>query len=128
MPWLFVLVMTPNGIEHHIVFVVSPGDLLTNLDMRPLRHVIGSLANIMQQAGPPGQVGIHPELSRHHTGQEGGLFDVLQDILRVARPVLQTPEQLDDLGVQIVYPDLKGGGFPRRLSGPPRRRQSCATR
>ena len=83
--------MTANGVEHHIRLIVALGNFLTDLHMRALRRSICRFANIVQQAGTASHTLIRTEFRSHHTSQKRRFLHVLQDILRVARAIPQTP-------------------------------------
>src|SRR5215211_113215 len=55
--------------------------------------VVYSLADVVQQRGPAGDLDVGAELLGHHAAQVGNLDRVRQHVLAVRSPVLQRPEE-----------------------------------
>jgi hypothetical protein len=60
-----------------------------------------------------GDLDVGADLGRDDRGESARLDDVVEDVLSVARPVLEPPEQLDDLGRQSRDARLVGGLLAR---------------
>ena len=74
--------------------------------MAALDLVVERLADVMQQTGTAGQRDIHAHLACQQTGQPGHLHAVGQRILTKAGAVLQTANELDEVGVQAMDAQL----------------------
>src|SRR5690606_7535464 len=62
--------------------------------------------DVVQEAHPLGERHVQPHLRRHQPCQDRDLLRVLQLVLAVRCPKLQTPQHLHDLGVHAVDPEL----------------------
>ncbi len=71
--------------------------------------MVNSLAQVVQQTGPFGLFDVDAQFCRHDTAQEGHLQRVLVDVLGVGGAVFEATDQLEDLGMDTVNPQVKGG-------------------
>ena len=76
-----------------------------------MRH---GLADVVQERAALGDGRIEPELRGQRRGDVRRFHQMLQHVLTVARPVLESAEELDHLGVDVRDPDLRH----RVLTGP----------
>jgi hypothetical protein len=74
--------------------------------VRALDLVCQGLADIVQERGAAGLLFVEPEFGRHRAAQERRLQRMHQHVLRVAVPVLQHPQQLDQFRMDAVDADL----------------------
>ena len=79
--------------------------------MRTLHLVVDGLADIVQQACALGGVNIRAQLGGHHARKVRDLDRVLQNVLAVARAVVQAAEHLHKLGVQAADAGLQHGAL-----------------
>jgi hypothetical protein len=82
--------------------------------VRALEIAVDGLADVVQERGAGGHVGVEPELLRHDAGQERDFLRVVQDVLAVAGAELEAPHQPQHLGMEIVEPELEGGRLALR--------------
>src|SRR5262249_14888749 len=110
--WLVVAVMALHGVDDLVRLPQLAQHLPPQLEVRSLHLAVDRLADVVEQARALGDLGVGTEL-RGHVGREpGDLLGVLEHVLSVGRPVLQTPEQLDELGMEIRDRKLARGRFP----------------
>ena len=75
------------------------------------------LADVVEEAGALGHVGVEPDLARDQRREERRLDRVVEHVLVVGEPVPELAEQLDDLRVEAVDVELGDGvlaGLGRR--------------
>ena len=77
--------------------------------VRPLDLVVDGLADVVEQAAHLGDLDVGSDLGRDDRRQAARLDDVVEDVLAVARPVLEPAEELDDLGRQAGHAGVVGG-------------------
>ena len=91
------------------VFAVLLADVDADLDVTALNLVVERLADIMQQTGTAGQLDIDTQLAGHQASQPGHFQRMAQHILAEAGAVLQTANELDQVGMQAVNAQLHNG-------------------
>ena len=69
------------------------------------------LADIMQKGRPLDQLHIHLEFRGHNAGNKSGLTRMGKIVLPVACAIFQTPQQGDQLRVNILKTDIKDNLF-----------------
>ena len=107
---MHVVVVAESGVHHLRALRRSRlSEVGADLGVAALDLVVGGLADVVQQAAPPGQVAVQADLFGHHAGQKRHLDRVPQHVLAVAGAELQPAEQLDDLLVQARHVGLLGG-------------------
>jgi len=94
-------VVRGDGLDDPVGLAVLLGQLDAELGVGALDVPVDGLADVMEQAGAQGDVGVEPDLAGHHGRQHGHFLGVLQDVLAVARPVLELAQELDELGVDV---------------------------
>ncbi len=94
------------------MLVVAPRHVHADLGVAPLHLVGQGLADVVQQARPPGQSHVRTHLRGQLPRQEGHLHGVLEDVLAVGSPELQPPQKLDQVRVQAVHPGFQGRPLP----------------
>ncbi len=114
---LAVPVMGQDRIDHLRRFAVLLGKIAADGRMRPLHFVVYGLAQVMQEACAPRELLVHAQLRRHDAGEVGDLTGMHQYVLPVARPVPQPPDQLDDLRVDVMDPEVEDGLLAFLLHG-----------
>ena len=82
------------------------------------------LADVVQQRGAARRLERRAELGGHDRRDVRALERVAQDVLAVARAVLEAAEQLDQLGVQARHVGLEARLLAVRGRSPPRSRPS----
>ena len=75
--------------------------------MRALDLVRDRLPDVVQDRGALRRLHVRVELGRHQPDQVDDLERVLEHVLPVARPVVETAEQLDDLLVELAAVGLE---------------------
>ncbi len=76
--------------------------------MRQFGLVVGHLADVVQQTGAAGRLGVQPQLGGHDAGQVGRLAGVLQQVLAVGGAVLHLTDQTYQFGMQAVDAQVDG--------------------
>jgi len=100
---LDVLVVGLDRVHDALRLAVLLGELLRDLGVRAVHLMVDRLADVVEEAGAPGDLDVRAELGRHDAGEVGHLDRVVEDVLTVARPVLEASEELDELGRQAVH-------------------------
>ena len=80
--------------------------------MRPLHLAVDRLPDVVEESGPLGDLGLGAELGGHVRREPRDLLGMLKNVLAVRGPVLQPPQQLDQLRVQVGDRELERGRFP----------------
>ncbi len=75
--------------------------------MRALDLVGQRLADVVEHCGALRGLHVRLELGRHQPGEVNDLERVLEDVLPVARPVVEAAEQLHDLLVEVAAVGLE---------------------
>ena len=102
------LVVPADGVDDLFALVVPPGQVGADLRVPALDLVVDGLADVVQEARPPGQLAVQAQFLGQHAGEVGDLDGVLQDALAVTGAVLQAAQQLDLLGVQAADARVEG--------------------
>ena len=97
-----------DDVRDRVGFVVAPGQVGPDHRVRALDLVVDGLAQVVQQTGPLGQLGVRAQLRGHQSREVGDLERVDQHVLPVARAELQPAEQLDQFGSQAVDVGVEG--------------------
>ena len=100
-----------------LTLFILAGHVHADVDVRALDLVIERLADVVEQAGAAGHGGIKPQLGGHDAGQEGHLQRMVEHVLAVAGAVTQTPQQLDQLGMDAVHAGFDDGALAFLLDG-----------
>ena len=79
--------------------------------MRQFRLVVGHFADVVQQSGPFGHLGVQPQFSRHGGAQLGHFDGVLQQVLSVRGTVFHPADHPDQLMVQVMDAQVDAGAF-----------------
>ena len=77
------------------------------LEVRALHLAVDRLADVVQEGGADGDVGVEADLPRHDAGQPRHLGGVREHVLAVAGAVLQPAHQPENLGMEIVQAELE---------------------
>ena len=91
-----------DGVHDDRRLAVAPDELGAHVGVAALQLAAGRLADVVEQAGALGDVGVEADLARKHRRQERRLDRVVQRVLVVGIPEFQPPQQLDDLVVEPV--------------------------
>src|SRR5258706_1484629 len=91
--------------------VVALGDRGADRGVRALDLVVDGLADVVEQPGGLGDLDVGPDLCTDHRREPARLDDVVEDVLAVARPVLEPAEQLDELRRQARDAAFVRGGL-----------------
>ena len=89
-----------DGVDHDAGLTVAADEVRPDDRVTALVFALDGLADIVEQAGALGDVGLEPELGREHRAELRHLDGVVEDVLRVGKTEAQLAEQLDGLGVQ----------------------------
>ena len=106
-----------TAMQDRLRFAVLAQEVEAELEVRALEVAVDGLADVVQERGAGGDVGVEPELLRHDAGQERDFLRVVQDVLAVAGAELEAPHQPQHLGMEIVEPELEGGRFAFAADG-----------
>src|SRR5665213_991211 len=109
---LHLLVVGCDRVDHDWGLAVALDELGSNARVASLQLAGHGLSDVVKEPGALGQVGIEPDLARDQGGEEGRLDRVVEHVLVVGKPVLELPEELDDLGVEPVDVELVYGVLP----------------
>src|SRR5216683_741002 len=91
---------------------VSLQQICPDHGMRALDLVVDGLADVVEQARQLGDANIGANLRRHHGGEIGDFFGMVQHLLSVAGTEAQDAEVTDDFRVKSLESDLQN----RRLA------------
>src|SRR5215813_1153954 len=108
---LVVAVVALHRVDDLVGLAELLQDLAPELEVRALHLAVDRLADVVEEAGALGDLGVGAELGRHVRGEPGDLLGVLEDVLPVRGPVFEPPEQLDELGVEVRNRELERGGL-----------------
>ena len=76
-----------NGVDDDIVFLIALGKLNAELDMRTLLRMVNSLTDIVEKSGTLRKLNVGSELGSHKTCDIGNLKRMVQNVLTVAGTV-----------------------------------------
>ena len=110
-----VVVVAGGGVDHFAALAVALEQVGADLGVAAFGLVVGGLADVVQQAAPPGQHAVHADLFGQHPGQEGHLDAVPQHVLAVAGAEVEPAQEVDDPLVQAVDVDLLAGRLAQLL-------------
>src|SRR3954447_14235703 len=110
---LDLVVVGLHGVRDGLGLAVSPRQVAADERVRALDLVADGLADVVQQRRPAGGPRRRAELVGHHRGEVGALDRVREDVLAVARAVLQAAEDPDQLGVQALDVRIERGLLAR---------------
>src|SRR4029079_17757265 len=106
---LDLLVMRGDAVDHLERQVVPLRDLGTDGRVRPLDLVVDRLADVVEQTAHLGDLDVGAALRRDDGREVARLDHVIEHVLAVARAVLESAEELDDLRRQPRDPGLVSG-------------------
>ena len=93
-PWCAAMALMTFALSLYFLAISAPIWMCV-----PLLLVVDRFAYIMQKPRTLGKVHIQADFGRHQPRKLRDFDGVLIDVLPVARPVAETPDQLDDLGM-----------------------------
>ena len=108
------VVVGGDGADHLGLLPEAPRQVRPDGGVGPLDLMIDGLAEVVQQAGPPRQLLVQPQLRGDGPGYVGHLEAVGERVLSVAEAELELSQGADQLRVHVLDPHLQDGGFPRR--------------
>src|SRR5215471_8553649 len=106
-PRLVVAVVALHRVDDVVVLPELLQHLAAELEVRPLHLPVDRLTDVVQQAGPLGDIAVGAELRRHVGGEPRDFLGVLEDVLAVRGAVLEPPEKLDELRVEVRDRELQ---------------------
>ncbi len=101
-----------NGVDHDGRLAVPLDEVGPDRGVAAAGLARDGLAQVVKQARALRHIGIEAELARQERGEEGRLDRMVQNVLVVGKPVAQSAEQLDDLGMEAVDVELVDGVLP----------------
>src|SRR3954462_13552592 len=104
--------------QDRLTLTVLPQEFEAELEVRALKVAIHRLADVVQKSRARGDVAIQSEFLRHDSGEEPDFARVIQDVLSIAGPELQSSHEAQHFGMEIEEAQLKGRRFallPHRL-------------
>ena len=104
-----ILVVGLDGVDDMGLFAVAPGQVGADDGVGTLHLVVHGLADIVQEAGAAGVLGVDAQLAGHDAAEEGHLQGVLQHVLGVGGAVVQPADNLDYILVDAVHAHVEGG-------------------
>src|SRR6185295_9562228 len=104
---IVVAVMASHAVDDLLGLAVLAQQVDAELEMGAVHLAVDRLADVVEDAGPAGDLDVRLELGRHGAGQERHLAAVVEDVLAVRRPIAEASEQLDQLGVEIRDAELE---------------------
>src|SRR3989475_1739157 len=109
---LFVVVVRSYRVHNLSRHRMSLKKVCPDHGVRALDFVVDGLADVVQQTRELGDANVGADLGRHHGGEVGDLFGVVQHLLSVARSEAKDAEMADDLGMQTLEPELQYRRLP----------------
>src|SRR5262245_3261153 len=112
-----VHVMRRHGHHHRLALAVLAEEVDAELQVRALHFAIDRLADVVDERGADRDVRVEADLLRHDAGEARDFGGVREHVLAVAGAELQAAHQPQDVGMQIVQPELEGdrGAFLAHL-------------
>ena len=101
----------PDGVDHFRFFLEFLGQFHADDCVRQFRFVVGHLADIVQQAGATGHLGVQSQFRGHDAAQIGHFARVLQQVLSVRRTVFHLTDQADQFGMEPVDAQVDRGAL-----------------
>src|ERR1700693_179984 len=105
--WLDVHVVGGDCVHQRVWLAESFEEFSADDGVGPLDLMVDRLPDVVQQAGLTGQRHVGADLGRRHSAEEGDLLAVGQDVLSVAGPKRQRPQQIRQFRVQPAHPGLE---------------------
>ena len=87
-----------DDVGHGFGLAVAAGQVAADGGVRAFDLVVHGLAQVVQQAGPLGQLGVDAQLVGHQAGEMGHFERVHEHVLPVARAELQPAEKAQQFG------------------------------
>ena len=111
-----------RGHGHHDFFVLAvfAQEVDAELEVRALHLAVDRLADVVQEGGAHGDMGVEAHFPRHDAGEPRDFGGVREHVLAVARAELQPSHQAENFRVQVVQAKLECDGpalFARFLVG-----------
>src|SRR5262249_22639313 len=98
-----IIVMANNCVKHFLAgLAVAASKLSADLGMTALHFVVCRLSDVMEQPAATCKLAVQAELGRHEAAEMGNFQTVLQHVLAVARPELESPQKLHKLLVDRI--------------------------
>src|SRR5213594_2014606 len=104
--------MRAHRVHHRRGDLVSLEQVCPDHGVRTLDLVVDGLADVVEQARQLGDADVGADLGRHHGGEVGDLFRVVEHLLAVAGAKTKDAEVADDLGVQPLKAELQDRRLP----------------
>ena len=108
------VVVGGDGADHLGPLPEAPRQVRPDSGMGPLDLMVDGLAEVVQQAGPPRQFLVQPQLCGDGPGYVSHLEAVGERVLSVAEAELELAQGTNQLRVHVLDPHLQDGGLPRR--------------
>ncbi len=87
------------------------GDLHAQDGVRQLFLILSDLAEVVEQTGTLGGLGVQAQLGSHGGAQLGNLDGVLQEVLSVGGTVFHAADHLDQIGGHVVDAEVDDGAL-----------------
>ncbi len=94
--------MAEGGVDDFRAFAVTLEDVGADLRVAAFGVVVGRFADVVQQAGAAGHVGIHLQFFRDRAGHKCHFDRVPQHVLAIAGAIVQAAQQVHDAFVQTA--------------------------
>src|SRR6187549_1125196 len=112
----FVTVVGRDRLRDLGRFAVLAHELGADLGVGAFLLVIDRLADVVEQARAARQLDVGAELRGDQPGEISNLDGVEQHVLRIRLPELEPAQQLDQVGVYTVKPEVEYGLLARFLA------------
>ena len=101
-----------GGMHDFRFFIVPFENICADLGVAAFKLVIGGFADIVQEAGPTGEIAIQADHLGDHAGEKGDFDAMPEDILAVARAEMQPAEHVEHFGVHAMGTDFLAASSP----------------
>ena len=102
-----------DSVDHRRRLVETAGDLCTHQGMGPTNLMGNRFADVMQECRPPDFYLVGSHLGCEHAADVCRLDEMVEHVLAVAGPILESSEQGAQLGVHLAEPNFDTRPFSR---------------
>ena len=108
---LSLVMVSTDSVADVGVLLVLLGELHAEDCVRELGVGLRHLADIVEQAGTFGELGVEAQLGSHRSGEVGHFAGVLKEVLTVGGTILHAADHAHELMVHIVDAEVDTGAF-----------------
>ena len=110
---LHIVVVRHDAVDHFVALVELLGQIRADGHVRALDFVVDGLADVVQKAGPLGELHIRAQFGGHDARQVGDFDGMFEHVLAIAGAVAHAAQQLDQFVMDAVHIGFEHGLFAR---------------